>query len=329
MNDDRWQYLSQHLLEDSDLIAAHKGRLYVGSDGVTNALLILNNQTGEGILVNSEGSSYARYSAYLPFAKPYLDYELARIADYCVSEGAENTSDGLWAITFDEIHEQFDMDVSENSGIQEELLDLLRTRQEIAKIIATEDEFEIQYSLDICPPVPVLKEKYEEISQEDVDVAVAKHMLWVHDVPGGERADFSGKRLRDLDLSGYKLNSALFRDALLENCQFNSAELCFADFSGAVLKDCKLQYVSADELNLKSAFLENCDFSYLIGCHCNFADATFSECNLFNGKAMQCCFDNTTFYCTDLDDAEIDPGEGISERQWNEDNGITMEQTMQ
>ena len=35
---------------------------------MTNALLVLNAKTGEGILVNSEGSAYARYSAYLPFA---------------------------------------------------------------------------------------------------------------------------------------------------------------------------------------------------------------------------------------------------------------------
>lgn len=89
------------------MVAKYSGKLRVERDGVTSALLVLNNTTGEGILVNSEGSAYARYSAYLPFAKPYLDYEIARIADYCVSEGAENTSDGLWAITFDEVCEHF------------------------------------------------------------------------------------------------------------------------------------------------------------------------------------------------------------------------------
>ena len=93
MNDEQWQYFAHHLLEDSDMVAKYSGKLRVERDGVTSALLVLNNTTGEGILVNSEGSAYARYSAYLPFAKPYLDYEIARIADYCVSEGAENTSE--------------------------------------------------------------------------------------------------------------------------------------------------------------------------------------------------------------------------------------------
>ena len=130
------------------MVAKYSGKLRVERDGVTSALLVLNNTTGEGILVNSEGSAYARYSAYLPFAKPYLDYEIARIADYCVSEGAENTSDGLWAITFDEVCEHFNIDLSDNPEIRDDLLDILRTREEIAEIVATEDEFEIKYSME-------------------------------------------------------------------------------------------------------------------------------------------------------------------------------------
>lgn len=59
---------------------------------MTNALLVLNAKTGEGILVNSEGSAYARYSAYLPFAGHMLDYYVNLIADYCVTEGTLNTS---------------------------------------------------------------------------------------------------------------------------------------------------------------------------------------------------------------------------------------------
>lgn len=212
------------------MVAKYSGKLRVERDGVTSALLVLNNTTGEGILVNSEGSTYARYSAYLPFAKPYLDYEIARIADYCVSEGAENTSDGLWAITFDEVCEHFNIDLSDDSEIRDDLLDILRTREEIAEIVATEDGFEIKYSMDICPPVPVLKEQYEDASQEDVDVALAKHILWVHDVPGGVCANFSGKRFRDVDFSGYKLNSAIFRDHIIDKHTSNTKWSVFVPF---------------------------------------------------------------------------------------------------
>lgn len=329
LNDTQWQYFSQSMLEDYDMIRKHADSLFVDSNGITNALLVLNEKTGEGILVNSEGSAYARYSAYLPFAKPYLDYELALIADYCVSEGVGNTSDGLWAISFDEICEHYGIDFSEDNGLRETLLDMFRARDEVAEIVMTEDEFEIKYSLDYCPPIPCYQDSYEEISQDEVDVAVAKHMLWIHDVPGGEKADFSGKHFRNVDLSGYKLNNASFRESLFENCNFDTAELCFADFNGAILKDCRMQYIAVDEMNMRGAYLENCDLSYLIAQHCNFANTAFNNCFLFNGKSNNCSFENAVFYRTNTEDTYFDPEDGISEEQWFKDNGLTYEQEMQ
>lgn len=329
LNDTQWQYFSQSMLDDYDMIRKHADSLFVDPNGVTNALLVLNEKTGEGILVNSEGSAYARYSAYLPFAKPYLDYELALIADYCVSEGVGNTSDGLWAISFDEICEHYGIDFSEDNGLRETLLDMLRARDEVAEIVMTEDEFEIKYSLDYCPPIPCYRDSYEEISQDEVDVAVAKHMLWIHDVPGGEKADFSGKHFRNVDLSGYKLNNASFRESLFENCNFDTAELCFADFNGAILKDCRMQYIAVDEMNMRGAYLENCDLSYLIAQHCNFANTAFNNCFLFNGKSNNCSFENAVFYRTNTEDTYFDPEDGISEEQWFKDNGLTYEQVMQ
>ena len=70
----QWEYFSKHLLDDYDFISKYEGNLHVEQDGATNALLVLNAKTGEGIIVNSEGSAYARYSAYLPFAGHMLDY---------------------------------------------------------------------------------------------------------------------------------------------------------------------------------------------------------------------------------------------------------------
>ena len=329
INEIQWQYFSQSLLEEYHIIAGHAKDLHVGSDGVTNALLVLNEKTGEGILVNSEGSSYARYSAYLPFAKLYLDSEVAMVADYCVTKGLGNAFDGMWAFDFGEIRERFGIDVSNDEHLKEILVNSLQTREEVARVVMTGDGFEIKYSLDFCPPIPVLRDEYDDVYQDEVDVAAAKHLLWVHDIPGGEQADFSGKRFLHVDFSGCKLNNAVFRNSLFESCKFNTTDLCFADFTGAVFRDCKMQYISVDELNMKGAFLENCDLSYLIGCHCNFADATFSQCSFFNGRATNCCFENSRFYQTKTDDSYIDPDDSISESQWYEDNDMNIGQEMQ
>ena len=141
------------MLDDYDFISKYEGYLHVGQDEVINALLVLNAKTGEGILVNSEGSSYARYSAYLPFAKPYLDYEIARIADYCVTEGTGNTSDGVWAISFDEIYHHYDIDITKNSELAGLLTEELESREEIDSVVVTEDGLELSCGLAFCPYV--------------------------------------------------------------------------------------------------------------------------------------------------------------------------------
>ena len=149
----QWEYFSKHLLDDYDFIERYEGSLHVERDGITHALLVLNAKTGEGILVNSEGSAYARYSAYLPFAKPHLDYEIARIADYCVTEGTGNTSDGVWAVSFDEIYHHYDIDITKNSELAGLLSEELESREEIDAVVVTEDGLELTCGLTFCPQV--------------------------------------------------------------------------------------------------------------------------------------------------------------------------------
>lgn len=152
LDENQWAVFSNRLLDDYDFIAKHSDALCVGSDGITNALLVLNKQTEEGILVNSEGSSYARYSAYLPFAGHMLDYYVNMIADYCVTEGTLNTSDGAWAISFDELYGHHnEVDITEGNGIDELVLRELQMRDEVAEAIQTEDGYEIAYHLEHCP----------------------------------------------------------------------------------------------------------------------------------------------------------------------------------
>ena len=147
---------------------------------MTNALLVLNAKTGEGILVNSEGSAYARYSAYLPFAGHMLDYYVNLIADYCVTEGTLNTSDGAWAVSFDELYEHHDeVEISEGNGIDELVLKELQNAQlyynlgnylgnnyQSAIIVAQNAIKDYPYSKYKEPlELLVLKSKYQEAAQ--------------------------------------------------------------------------------------------------------------------------------------------------------------------
>ena len=53
------------ILDDRDFIVANKHLMYVGNDGVWHSLLVTADEVDYGILVQSEGYSYARYAAYI------------------------------------------------------------------------------------------------------------------------------------------------------------------------------------------------------------------------------------------------------------------------
>lgn len=392
---------------------------------MTNALLVLNAKTGEGILVNSEGSAYARYSAYLPFAGHMLDYYVNMIADYCVTEGTLNTSDGAWAVSFDELFEHHgEVEITEGNGIDELVLKELQMRDEVAEAIQTEDGYEITYHLEHCPQchaggieagfsllsllgctlqdvhfiekdgsdivasitelnanmiteqgreewADVLSTKvgkifnhqgqimieledfdklrlqsfayashglaenssawfkdpdepkpdftnnnYEVVDQNEFEVAYAKHILWLNDLPGGKQLDMSGCHLEGVNLANRKLLSANFSDALLVGVNMDSAELCFANFSGAFLDHCSMQYVNADEINFRGATLKESDLSYILLYGGNFAHATFYKSDLFNCNIGNTCFEGTRFVNTPTANQNIDLDFKITDADW-------------
>ena len=392
---------------------------------MTNALLVLNAKTGEGILVNSEGSAYARYSAYLPFAGHMLDYYVNMIADYCVTEGTLNTSDGAWAVSFDELYEHHDeVEISEGNGIDELVLKELQMRDEVAEAIQTEDGYEITYHLEHCPQChaggieagfsllsllgctlqdvhfiekdgsdivasiselnanmiteqgreewsdvlstkvgkifnhqgmimveiedcdklrlqsfayaakglsehssewfkdpeepqsPLAKDQYEVVDQETFELAYAKHVLWLNDVPGGKQLDLSGCWLDGVNMSNRKLLDAKFTDCVLTNVNMESAELCFANFSGSHLENCSKKYTTADEINLRDATLKNCDLSYILLAHGNFAHATFYKSDLFNCRITNSCYEGTRFVGTPTKDQYIDTDSTMTNEEW-------------
>lgn len=392
---------------------------------MTNALLVLNAKTGEGILVNSEGSAYARYSAYLPFAGHMLDYYVNLIADYCVTEGTLNTSDGAWAVSFDELYEHHDeVEISEGNGIDELVLKELQMRDEVTEAIQTEDGYEITYHLEHCPQCnaggieagfsllsllgctlqdvhfiekdgsdivasiselnanmiteqgreewsdvlsskvgkifnhqgmimveledsdklrlqsfayaakglsehspewfkdpeepqsPLAKDQYEVVDQETFELAYAKHVLWLNDVPGGKQLDLSGCWLDGVNMSNRKLLDAKFTDCVLTNVNMESAELCFANFSGSHLENCSMKYTTADEINLRDATLKNCDLSYILLAHGNFAHATFYKSDLFNCRITNSCYEGTRFVGTPTKDQYIDTDSTMTNEEW-------------
>lgn len=61
--------LKNHPLHDNELIAENVDLMYCDKDGNYHCLLVYDSQNGDGLLIESEGASYARYAQYISGAK--------------------------------------------------------------------------------------------------------------------------------------------------------------------------------------------------------------------------------------------------------------------
>ncbi|MBQ8349862.1 MAG: hypothetical protein IJY19_09535 [Ruminococcus sp.] len=65
--------LKQNPLRDNELIAENVEQMYCDSNDVYHCLLIYDEEQGDGLLIESEGTSYARYAQYISGAKELVE----------------------------------------------------------------------------------------------------------------------------------------------------------------------------------------------------------------------------------------------------------------
>lgn len=140
----------QNLMQEYDFIAKHKEAMFY-KDGWDHALLVLGENQKDGILVSSEGTNYARCSAFIPNAREIVQNDIRQLADYCIREGTANSEDGSWAVTYEELSHHFDeAAVSNQNGFGKLLKEELQQREEINELIMTEDCIEMTYHMEYC-----------------------------------------------------------------------------------------------------------------------------------------------------------------------------------
>ena len=141
--------LYQNLLRERDYLT-ERANMESFIDGQRCCVLILGEGQEDGILVDSQGSSYARRSAFIPEARTLVRNHIRQLADYVVSEGTEHTEDGRWANTYDELYYHFGAQVTDTNGNGRLLREELERRDEVNELIMTEDCIEINYHLAYC-----------------------------------------------------------------------------------------------------------------------------------------------------------------------------------
>jgi len=348
LSDSEFARFQQTLLDNYDFLRENADLMRV-EDGVTHCLLVVGESFEDGILVNSEGSDYARYAAFFPNAKSYLltqgqtqqvvqaeapavaapavagisptllayGEKMGKIIDKAILEALECHDGSTYMLSLTEIR-----DANKFVLFDEEMfMDMLRERPEIAEMEGG-DLGDILITLDPDTVIQYDLSKMRVLTQQDVEIMYAKHILFNYG-EGGEKADFSGCRLTDLDLRHMQLNGADFTGALLENVNLNDAGLCFSVFRDAKLVGCNLTSAVAEEADFCGATFTECKMRNGIFTHSNFAHTNFQDSDLWMSSFASCCIDGSNLM--DHDTVGIDvTNVNSDEESWVNDPGIRV-----
>ena len=150
LTEDEYQNFQNHLIQDADFISENKKLMHTDESHIYHCLLVLRQNSTEGVLIQSEGYDYARYASLLPGARDYVTARLNELADQIIREGTQNTKNGTWAVSFEEFKEHYNINLDSSNSIGAMLTDILETRPELASVEPMEDSYEMDFFLDYC-----------------------------------------------------------------------------------------------------------------------------------------------------------------------------------
>ena len=148
---EQFDFFSRNLLRDWDFIRDNPIDNIVDTQGRYHCLLVLGEERRDGILVNAEGGSYARYSAFLPGAAELvhanrypalaaLDKKLIDFVDIVAEHVGAGRSDGRGVMNLAEWDALLGLDLTTDGVLRSTLLGMLADRPEIQNTELTKDE---------------------------------------------------------------------------------------------------------------------------------------------------------------------------------------------
>ena len=145
--------LKNHPLSDNQYIAQNRELMYIDSNDTAHCLLMVDYDSGNGILVESEDSSYARKSQFIPNARELIENNdltaserklhnsLKKIVDHI----AELAHCGEKSFLFEELLEKLDIDLK--SLLRDSVTAMLQEREDIQ--IAESHSIDVDFQPDI------------------------------------------------------------------------------------------------------------------------------------------------------------------------------------
>ena len=127
----------------------------------------------------------------------------------------------------------------------------------------------------------------KKITQEELEVFLRKHKLWLENDPKGERANLSEADLRGADLMGANLMGADLRGANLWEANLSGADLRGANLSEADLSGADLWRANLSEADLRGANLRGATYDKVpvpLACPEKGSFTGFKKSGYLNGK---------------------------------------------
>ena len=223
--DKEYAFFKKHLMYEYDFLRKNADQMGF-RNGTRQCVLVMGESSEDGVLVDSSGYGYARYTAPFLGARSYMTLREQNLQ--ANGELKHLTSDDL-AI----LHAKHTLWVY---GVGGEQADFSHCR------IAGLSFGDMQFN-GSC---------FRDAVLEDVDLSGA----------GVCNADFTGARFVHCKMDGIAAEECVFQNAVFENCTLAQAHLAHSNLIGAAMKDCilcgaDLRNCCVENLSLEDTELED------------------------------------------------------------------------
>lgn len=145
--------LKDHPLRDDPYIAENRDLMYIDDNDAAHCLLMVDYDSGDGILVESEGSSYARKSQFIPNARALVENSELTVSEQKLHKSLKKMVDHIAEIAhcgeknfvFEELLEKSDIDFK--SLLRDSVTAMLQEREDIQ--IAESHTIDVDFQPDI------------------------------------------------------------------------------------------------------------------------------------------------------------------------------------
>lgn len=145
--------LKDHPLRDDPYIAENRDLMYIDSNDTAHCLLMVDSDSGDGILVESEGSSYARKSQFIPNARALVENSELTVSEQKLHKSLKKMVDHIAELAhcgeknfvFEELLEKSDIDFK--SLLRDSVTAMLQEREDIQ--IAESHSIDVDFQPDI------------------------------------------------------------------------------------------------------------------------------------------------------------------------------------